>query len=262
LRTVFNMPLLQYVGVLAALGVFLAFLNPFGSVTEAPIGIAIAYWVPLIVYGGLAGAVIAWGIRRLLPNLPLWGYLGLLSPLMTAAVFPAVLAAQAWLMNAPVGPEDFVEFIFYILMISVAITSVVILGFRAFGKRSAVLDPAPAGGASPAPAAGGKTGAAAFAERLPIRLRQAEIYAVESEDHYLRVHTSAGQELILMRLADAVRELAGVEGMQTHRSWWVARQGLADVKKDEGKLVLKLKSGTEAPVSRTYAKTVKEAGWL
>ena len=51
----------------------------------------------------------------------------------------------------------------------------------------------------------------------------AELYAIESEDHYLRVHTSAGQELILMRLADAVRELAGVEGLQTHRSWWVAR---------------------------------------
>src|SRR6185503_5186503 len=83
LRTVFNMPLLHYVGVLAAIGVFLAFLNPFGSVTEQPIGIAFAYWVPLIVYGGLAGAVIAWGVRRLAPKLPLWGYIGVLSPLMT-----------------------------------------------------------------------------------------------------------------------------------------------------------------------------------
>ena len=110
--------------------------------------------------------------------------------------------------------------------------------------------------------AGAKPGAAAFAERLPIKLRAAEIYAVESEDHYLRVHTSAGQELILMRLADAVRELAGVEGMQTHRSWWVAKQGLADVVKGDGRLTLKLKSGAEAPVSRTYAKAVKEAGWL
>jgi hypothetical protein len=101
----------------------------------------------------------------------------------------------------------------------------------------------------------------AFVERLPVRLRAAELYAIESEDHYLRVHTSAGQELILMRLADAVRELAGVEGLQTHRSWWVAKQGLADVVKGDGKLVLKLKSGAEAPVSRTYAKAVKDAGW-
>jgi hypothetical protein len=257
------MPLLQYVGVLTAIGVFLAFLNPFGSVTEQPIEIAFAYWVPLIVYGGLAGAVIAWGVRRLAPKLPLWGYIGVLAPLMTVSVFPAVAAQQAFLMNSPVPPERYVEFFFYILLISTAVTSVVILGFRAFGQRSTVLDPEPAGAPVPvAPTAGAKTGASAFAERLPIKLRAAEIYAVESEDHYLRVHTSAGQELILMRLADAVRELVGVEGMQTHRSWWVAKQGLADVVKGDGRLTLKLKSGAEAPVSRTYSKAVKEAGWM
>jgi hypothetical protein len=256
------MPLLQYVGVLAAIGVFLAFLNPFGSVTEQPIGIAFAYWVPLIVYGGLAGALIAWGVRRLAPKLPLWGYIGVLAPLMTAATFPAVAAQQAFLMNDPVPPERFVEFFFYIFLISMAVTSVVILGFRAFGKRSAVLDPEPAWRPAPVADVGTRTGTAAFAERLPIKLRAAEIYAVESEDHYLRVHTSAGQELILMRLADAVRELSGVEGMQTHRSWWVAKQGLVDVVKGDGRLTLKLKSGAEAPVSRTYAKAVKEAGWI
>ena len=114
---------------------------------------------------------------------------------------------------------------------------------------------------TPPPAQPGATGPPAFVERLPVRLRSAELYAIESEDHYLRVHTSAGQELILMRLADAVRELAGVEGLQTHRSWWVAKHGLADVVKGDGRLVLKLKSGAEAPVSRTYAKAVKEAGW-
>ena len=95
-----------------------------------------------------------------------------------------------------------------------------------------------------------------------MKLRAAELYAIQSEDHYLRIHTSAGQEMILMRLADAVRELAGVEGLQTHRSWWVAKQGLADVVKGDGRLTLKLKSGAEAPVSRTFAKTVKDAGWL
>jgi len=112
------------------------------------------------------------------------------------------------------------------------------------------------------PPAAPDAGPPAFLERLPIRLRSAELYAVESEDHYLRVHTSAGQELILMRLADAVRELAGVEGLQTHRSWWVAKQGLADVVKGDGRLTLKLKSGAEAPVSRTYLKAVREAGWM
>jgi hypothetical protein len=100
-----------------------------------------------------------------------------------------------------------------------------------------------------------------FLERLPVRLRGSEIYAVQAEDHYLRVHTSRGTDLILMRLSDAVAELEGLEGAQTHRSWWVAKAALADVKSGDGRATLKLKDGTEAPVSRTYARALREAGW-
>src|SRR5690606_15189181 len=62
-----------------------------------------------------------------------------------------------------------------------------------------------------------------FLTRLPHRLKGAAIRAVEAEDHYLRVHTDQGSDLILMRLSDAVKELEGLDGAQTHRSWWVAR---------------------------------------
>jgi WD40 repeat protein len=62
--------------------------------------------------------------------------------------------------------------------------------------------------------------------------------------------------------AESGRELAALEGLQTHRSWWVARQGLADVTKGDGKVRLKLKSGAEAPVSRANLKVAKDAGWL
>ena len=65
-----------------------------------------------------------------------------------------------------------------------------------------------------------------------------------------------------MRIADAIRELSMVDGLQTHRSWWVAREGLADVAREKGRLVLKLKSGQEAPVSRTYAPAVRQRGWI
>ena len=98
-----------------------------------------------------------------------------------------------------------------------------------------------------------------FLERLPVKYRTSELYAVSSEDHYLRAHTSVGEEMILMRLADAMRELAGADGLQTHRSWWVSRDGISDIKKDSGKLTLVLKSGKEVPVSRTYIKPVREA---
>jgi len=101
-----------------------------------------------------------------------------------------------------------------------------------------------------------------FLERLPLKLRGAEVWAVEAEDHYLRLHTSKGQDLILMRLADAVSELEGIEGAQVHRSWWVARDAIADAKRGDGRAVLTLKDRSEVPVSRTYAGMLREKGWI
>ena len=85
---------------------------------------------------------------------------------------------------------------------------------------------------------------------------------MESEDHYLRLHTSQGQDLILMRLADAVAELEGIEGAQVHRSWWVAREAIAEARRGDGRATLTLKDGSEVPVSRTYAKLLRERGWI
>ena len=103
---------------------------------------------------------------------------------------------------------------------------------------------------------------ARFMQRLPVKYRTAELWAVSSEDHYLRVHTDRGEELILMRLADAMRDLGGTDGLQTHRSWWVAKAGVADTRREGGRLFLVLKCGKAAPVSRTYASAVKLAGLI
>lgn len=100
-----------------------------------------------------------------------------------------------------------------------------------------------------------------FLERLPPKLRGAELWAVEAEDHYLRLHTSRGQDLILLRLADAVGELEGLEGAQVHRSWWVARDAVTDIRRGDGRATLTLKDGAQVPVSRTYAAALRERGW-
>lgn len=102
---------------------------------------------------------------------------------------------------------------------------------------------------------------AAIFERLKPRLRQSQLYALSAEDHYVRVITSKGDELVLMRLTDAVKELGHLTGLQVHRSWWVAEAGVKTVKKTDGKISLELHSGQTAPVSRTNNKIVREAGW-
>jgi DNA-binding LytR/AlgR family response regulator len=95
-----------------------------------------------------------------------------------------------------------------------------------------------------------------------VRLRRAEIWALQAEDHYLRVHTSLGSDLILMRLSDAIAELDGVEGAQTHRSWWVAKAAVTDAKRIDERAVLTLSNGVEAPVSRKFAPTLRKSGWF
>jgi DNA-binding LytR/AlgR family response regulator len=101
-----------------------------------------------------------------------------------------------------------------------------------------------------------------FLARLPAKLQGGELFAVEAEDHYLRLHTSLGQDLLLMRLADAIAELEGLEGAQTHRSWWVAKAAITAVERGDGRATLTLKDGAEVPVSRGFARQLRAAGWF
>jgi DNA-binding LytR/AlgR family response regulator len=65
-----------------------------------------------------------------------------------------------------------------------------------------------------------------------------------------------------MRLSDAVAELEGIEGARTHRSWWVARDAVTRVEREEGRARLILVDGAAAPVSRAGVRVLREAGWF
>lgn len=100
-----------------------------------------------------------------------------------------------------------------------------------------------------------------FLARLPIGHRDGLI-AVESEDRYVRVHNRAGSTLVLLRLADAVAELEGIDGLRIHRSWWVARDAVAEVLRRDRAISLRLVNGIEAPVARNAVPALWTAGWL
>ncbi|MEP4053281.1 MAG: LytTR family DNA-binding domain-containing protein [Litorimonas sp.] len=99
-------------------------------------------------------------------------------------------------------------------------------------------------------------------ERLPPKFREAPLYAISSEDHYVRIHSAAGEHMLLMRLSDAEDLASPIIGLKPHRSWWVAETGVDKVEKSQGKLQIHLKSGTHVPVSREGAKRVRKAGWI
>jgi len=98
--------------------------------------------------------------------------------------------------------------------------------------------------------------------RLPVHFQNAELYALSAENHYVRVHTSQGEEMLLMRLSDAIMETDHVTGTQTHRSWWVAKAAINSIRLKGRTAEISLKNETSIPVSRTALKTLKNAGWL
>ena len=101
----------------------------------------------------------------------------------------------------------------------------------------------------------------AFLRRLPIDKR-APLIRLEAQDHYLNVVTKAGSALLLMRLQDAVEALAGLQGLQVHRSHWVALSAVAAHRRDKGRDFLVLANGDEVPISRSFRPDVKAAGLI
>ncbi|MBL8201450.1 MAG: LytTR family transcriptional regulator [Chromatiales bacterium] len=113
--------------------------------------------------------------------------------------------------------------------------------------------------ASPPAATGGDPRLVA---RLPANLRGGEIWALEAEEHYTKIHTSKGNTLLLMRFSDAIAEMEPQPGLQVHRSFWVSRRAVERVARVEKRWVVQLRGGLEIPVSRSYRVTVQSAGLL
>jgi hypothetical protein len=142
-------------------------------------------------------------------------------------------------------------FVFYVWVITVIVSAIVsVIRARRVAVAAAPI-PAPATAAAPA-----------LAARLPDKLRGGEILALQAEDHYVRIHTDRGSDLVLIRLADAASEMGARPRAQTHRSWWVMRAAVKSVRRDNGRIALVLTNGLEVPVSRSYASELREAGWL
>ena len=66
--------------------------------------------------------------------------------------------------------------------------------------------------------------------------------------------------MILMRFSDAMKETAPVNGLQVHRSHWVAREHVVTAKRAGDRATLTLTNGAEVPVSRSYLPAVRDAG--
>lgn len=87
-----------------------------------------------------------------------------------------------------------------------------------------------------------------------------QIIRMTVNDHYVEIETDLGQERILMRFADAVREMGEGNGILTHRSHWVNPEAVTGCRKEGTKMFLLMRDGSEVPVSKTYRARVADAG--
>ncbi|MBB5746851.1 LytTR family DNA-binding domain-containing protein [Brevundimonas variabilis] len=231
-------------GVCAVVGGLLGILGPFGSYLNEGAAMRILYWVGVFMVSGAVHGIV---IRKMLrpaarAQIPVWVWLPgvvlvLNLPLSTLSRLTAI-AIWPELEQAVRPLEWFVQS----LVIALAYASA--FYFLRFRPGRVIVAPA---------VEGHRSGT--------LRIRD-DLLCLQMEDHYVRVHTPDGSRLVLMPLSQAVTEVAGIEGLRIHRSWWVARSAVAAVRSEGRNFRLVLTNGIEAPVARSAVSTLRAAGWL
>lgn len=238
----FGKQILEFLAIVVSISFLLSFLGVYGTGT-LPMHQRLFFWGATVTTGALSGYLIG-------PTLWKGRFSGLHGSLKILAIAVAVslpvtlvlFALSGWPSNLPHIIAQFG----YVLIISLVISTGMYAADRLKSQNADSEDTA--------------NPISDFLQRLPLKYHRADLYAISSEDHYLRVYTNLGEELILLRLSDALKELSGADGLQVHRSWWVAKAGVADTKRDKDRLLLVLHSGSEVPVSRAFRANAKAAG--
>lgn len=229
---------------LAGAALILGMVGPFGTYESLRLPARLAYWAAIVVSTYFLGFAFVCLLERLVfPERPEPAGFALIGAMAGVPV-----ALFVWVLNRLVYGAD-VIFLLPLTFYTVAIAAVA-SGLIAFISKKVSSAPAVAEPVVRRPK---------LLDRLPPRLRGKLLY-LSMQDHYVEVVTDRGSELVLMRMSDAVDETAPVDGLQVHRSHWVARDAVAGTERRGGRLMLRMSDGAELPVSRNRIGLVKEAG--
>jgi hypothetical protein len=236
--------------LLTGMGAFMGAIGPYGT-DRLPPALRLLYWEICITGGGLIGIAADVALSRFIGS-P-WRRLGPVSIGMTPFVTLLVFTVNRKLLGSHGSLSLYLFLLWRVFVICVPVMAIRALAWRPatlkIETRTIIAPPLP-------------EAEAIFRRRLSARRRTAQLVAVEAEDHYLRVHTDAGDELITARFADALAELTQAHGFRVHRSWWVAADAIEKVRWRRGGGEASLRGGLAVPVSRTYASALKDAGWF
>jgi hypothetical protein len=83
---------------------------------------------------------------------------------------------------------------------------------------------------------------------------------IEAREHHVHLTFEETTARARARLSDIVAQTDMSDGVQPHRSWWVARDPAIRVERKNGRVFLRLRDNTEVPVARTRVDDVLD--WL
>jgi hypothetical protein len=247
------------IGMILAI-VLLAVSGPFGTFQSFNIGQRVGYWAVMVVGSYLVGQAAATFFLELLreqidrkwPRVLLAGLLASLPVTMGVLLVNGVAYQH-------VGVADSLSIWMYTTLVTLAVVVVFVSFGELMGGAQAnqTEGVAPAAAETPPPMQAAAT--PPVLERVPLPQR-GRLLALTVEDHYVDIVTDRGKTLVLMRLADAIREAAPVPGLQIHRSHWVALDAVRRTERSDGKTTVELSNGLRLPISRGYMAMARDAG--
>lgn len=83
------------------------------------------------------------------------------------------------------------------------------------------------------------------------------VMRLTAENQYVRVETETGEELLRMTLAEATELVPTDSGLRVHRSHWVAKSEMLALRFEGGNPKLRLRNGSQVPVSRNMVDTLR-----
>ncbi len=228
-------------------GLFLGLIGPYGSYLNGPLWQTVAFQICCFWLGTLIfGSVIRLLLRFALPTTWLVIVIIVVVALVTLpfSMLVARLGTWIWPFLARNGmAEWYVQGLITAEPVVLGLTFVIKNRMR----REGLADEAMATVAT----RGGLLAAS-----------PADILCLQMEDHYVRVHVAAGSHLVLATLSQAIAALGEADGLQVHRSWWVARKAVVEAEVHGRNLRLRLTNGVSAPVSRASVAILRAANWI
>jgi hypothetical protein len=246
-------------------GVLLAAVGPYGTFSQASVTERLVYWVGVVLIAFAVYRPSCGLAERAARKIGFSVQAGWTAAVLTMS-FPLTLLV--WLASYRHTPSlwpsltEYIGFYGSVVLIGAGLMLVVWLV-----RQASALPPPPSATSGPGHADEkpstdvSPVAAAARYPRLTSRLTRevrGEILALQMEDHYVRVHTDAGNTLLLMRMRDAITEMDVIEGVQVHRSWWVARAAVERAERDGRRITLELRNGLKVPVSRERVDSLPE----